>query len=586
MNTKLLLLLGAAAGLLLLFFLWPGVEDTGPESASELLESGHFLLEFDGLPILEESYTLEYDAAAGYLLNSKGSILSNGETITLAQQTQYDREFLPINYQLAANTPSGTQIVSAQMGLRGFDMEVRVGLSVQNAKVTDLDNLALLDNNLIGQFAVLLRAIRAEAIDRQFTAAIPQALLSLPARIKGPNTITFYSGEQEYEGKRFDLQLGDTILSLVEYDGKLAGILNRTQGTVGYDLNLCPSGIRFADEVTAKPMEEGVERTVDFASGELTLSGTLRLPAVAEGPLPAILFIHGSGPVDRDGNAVDPGTGAIVMEIDAYRQLAVALSDVGVASFRFDKRGVGASEGEAAMASRSDLLADVRAAISALRTQPEIDPDRIILAGHSEGGYLAPLIAVEDEAVAGVILLAGAARDLGAITRWQVESLLAQQGIEGMALEAALAQQDQYIAFIKASEGEWSDYSVDALQAEIPWLTADVTEQLVATPLALSWLREHYLADPAITLRQLVNPVLIISGEKDLQVPASEAPLIEALLLEAGNEDITVSVLPDLNHLLRYHPEEPNLTYRHINEPVDPRVLETVQTWMLERFGA
>jgi len=586
MNTKLLLLLGAVLGLLLLFAIVPMTDKTALEDPSQLVDSGHFILEMNGIPILEESYTLEFHPAGGYLLNSQGAILANGQTITLAQQTQYDRDFLPINYQLAADTPSGTQIISAQIGLSGLAMEVRVGSSVQSAAVVDVENLALLDNNLIGQFAVLLRAIRTEAIDRNFTAAIPQALLSLPARLEGPNSVTFHSGEVTFQGKQFDLYLGDTVISLIEYEGRLVGLTNRNQGTIGYDLNVCPDGIRLALGLEDDVVGDAVERDMAFASGSLSLVGTLRLPVSDDDVYPVALFIHGSGPVNRDGNAIDLDTGNMVMEIDVYRQLAVALSEAGIASFQFDKRGVGDSEGEASLASRSDLLDDARAAIQVLREQPEIDPNRIILIGHSEGSYLAPVLAVGEADIAGVVLLAGAARALDAITRWQVESLLGQQGIEGAALEAALVQQDQYIAFVESSEGEWSDYTIAELQAEIPWLNEDAATQLKATPLALSWLREHYLAEPAEVIAQLQDPVLIISGDKDLQVPSSEAELLNELLATAGNDDVTVRVFPDLNHLLRYHPEEPNLTYRHVNEPVDQRVIEVVQDWILERFGS
>ena len=586
MNTKLLLVIGAVLGLLLLATL--GSVQTvcpDPEAQSQLVDSGHFVLEMNGIPILEEAYTLEFDSAEGYLLNSQGAIVSNGQTVTLAQQTQYDSQFMPINYHLGADTPSGAQIISAQMGLRGFEMEVRVGMNVQNAKVTDVENLALLDNNLIGQFAVLLLAIRSEALDRSFTAAIPQALLSLPARVEGPNTVTFYSGEDEFQGKQFELHLGDTVIALVEYEGHLVGLANRNQGTIGYDINLFPSGITFDIAPEVEAIVEAVERELTFTSGDLSLAGTLRLPDTNEASYPAVVFIHGSGPVDRDGNAVNLETGTVVMALDIYRQLAVAVSDAGFASLRFDKRGVGGSQGDATLASRDDLIDDARAAIEALKEQPEIDSARIILIGHSEGSYLAPMLAVENADVAGVVLLAGAARALDAITRWQVESLLGQQGIEGAALDAALAQQDQYIAFVKASHGEWADYTIAQLREEIPWLNEAAGAQLKATPLALSWLREHYLAVPADTIVQLRVPVLIISGEKDLQVPSSEAGLLGDLLATAGNDDVSIFVLPDLNHLLRHHPEEPNLTYRHLDEPVDSRVIEILQEWLVERFG-
>ena len=577
MNTKLLLLLGAVLGLLLVATLLPGTNRSEPDDPSQLIDSGHFVLELDGVPILEEVYTVEFHPADGYLLNSQGSVAAGGQTIKLAQQTQYDRNFLPINYHLAAETPSGPQIISAQMGMRGFNMDVRVGVSVQSAQVTELDNLALLDNNLIGQFAVMLMAIRTEKLDRSFTAAIPQALLSLPASVDGPNSVTFLSDDAAYHGKQFDLHLGDTIISLIEYEGHLAVIANRTQNTVGYDVKLFPSGVTIAVDEQVETQTNFVEHEITFASGDLTLAGTLLLPMSPDSQqMKAALLIQGSGPVDRDGNAEG-------MEMDAYRQIAHALADIGVASFRYDKRGVGTSEGEAALASRSDLVNDLRAALAVLRDQSQIDASTVVLIGHSEGAYLAPILAVEDPTIAGVVLLSGAARSLDEITRWQVETLVGQQGVEGDALDAVLAQQDQYSAFVKSSQGEWLDYTEAEIQAGIPWMTEQAATQLKASPLALSWLREHYLAASEETIASVTQPVLIISGEKDLQVPSTEAALLSDLLESSGNSDVTVHVLSDLNHLLRNHPEEPNLAYRHLNEPVDPRVIAAIQEWIAER---
>jgi alpha-beta hydrolase superfamily lysophospholipase len=579
MNTKLLLGLAIVLGLLALAFggqLFDGRDEVPDEDWGQLVDAGHFVLERGGVRLLDESYTLLFHPVDGYMLLSQSVLTVDDQSIELSQQTQYDRDFLPIFYHLAAETPSGPQIVSAQMGVSGLEMEVRVGLSRQSATVSDTTDLALLDNNLIGQYAVLLMAVRSEALDREFTAAIPQALLSLPSRIDGPNRVTFRSGDEEHEGERFDLYLGDVMIVLIEVDDRLAGLVNRTQDTLGYDTALFPAGIEIVLDEEAEA--EGVdEHDIAFASDGLTLMGSLALPSGSEGPFPAALFLHGSGPIDRDGNASG-------LQMDAYRQLAHALARAGIASLRFDKRGVGESEGNSNLATRTDLLNDARAAFEGLRSQPEIDPARCFLIGHSEGAYLAPALAVEDETVAGIVLLAGAARSLDAVTRWQVETLLRQQGLEGDALDAALAQQDQYTAFIETSEGGWADYTVERMQEAMPWMTEDAAMQLKSTPLSLEWLREHYLDEPADTIRAVDAPVLILNGEKDSQVPASEAGLLEEILRESGNDDVTVIVLPDLNHLLRHHPEAPNLIYRHLDEPVDPRVIDAVTEWATDRF--
>lgn len=585
MDSKILIGLALVLGILAIAIIAPQLDKPDIEMVEsgirgELIGGGSFVLERDGQAMLEEDYTIFYHDTDGYMLLSQGVLYAEGAEISLAQQAQFDRAFLPTFYQLAADTPAGSQIISAQMGLTGLTMEVRFGLARQQAEVTDVANLALLDNNVIGHYAILLMAIRAEAIDRDFAAAIPQALLSLPASVKGPNTIEFASAGATHEGKRFDVHLGDTRIVLIEFEGRMVGLINETQGTFGYDKGRFPGGIELVGEEEEAFLPEGVtEWPITFAGGDLTLAGTLTLPA-GDGPFPAALFIHGSGPVDRDGNA--PG-----LAMDAYRQLARALAaEGGIASLRFDKRGVGESEGDAALASMSDLLDDLRAALAALRSRSEIDASRVILIGHSEGAYLAPILAGEDRTLAGVALLAGAARPLDEITRWQVEAILRLQGATEEQIAVSLEQEDEYIAFVEGSTGEWADHTIEQLKEAMPWLTAEAAARLAATPLALSWLREHYVADTQAALRRVTVPVFALNGEKDLQVPPGEGERIREILEVAGNEDVTVHLLPNLNHLLRSHPEAPNLVYRHLEDPVDPRVVDLLRRWAVERLAA
>jgi len=125
---------------------------------------------------------------------------------------------------------------------------------------------------------------------------------------------------------------------------------------------------------------------------------------------------------------------------------------------------------------------------------------------------------------------------------------------------------------------------VEKLREAMPWLTDEAAVRLKSTPLSLAWLREHYLDESAETIAAVKVPVLILHGEKDAQVPSTEAALLQGLLTEGGNADVTAIVLPDLNHLMRHHPEEPNLVYRHLDEPVDPRVIDTLLDWAAERL--
>ncbi len=558
----------------------PPVADRRGEARGELVDTGRFVLEQGGVPVIEEAYTLFFSPAEGYVLLSEATITVGEEATGLAQQYQLDTDFVPTFYHLGAETPSGAHIFSAQMGGAGLEMEfLGAGEESRSAEVPETDNILILDNSLISHYAVLLMAAETDAIDRDFTAAVPQALLSLPARLHGPNSVEFTSEETACQGKLYELKLGDLSIYLVTHTGRLAGVVIPSQAAVAYNADLFPQGIALELEEEPEAALEGfLEEEVSFESTGLILAGTLALPEGTTQPVPGVLFIHGSGPVDRDGNA--PG-----LKMDAYRQLARALVQSGIGSLRYDKRGVGTSDGAFAEASRDDLVDDVRAALAALRAEEGIDPQRCFLLGHSEGSYLAPIIAAEDSTLAGLILLGAAGQSLDRITRWQVETLARMQGMDDDEVAETLAQQDQYIAFVKGSSGEWSDYSVEKLQQTMPWVNEEAAQQLLATPFSLTWLREHYQDTPTEAIRRVSCPVLILNGEKDLQVPAAEAESLRTALEEAGNEDVTALILPDLNHLLRNHPEEPSLVYRHIDDPVDSRVIETVTEWLKQRSG-
>jgi len=554
----------------------PGVQPNA-KTRGEIIDTGRFVLEQSGIPIIEEAYTLFFSPPEGFVLLSEATMIVGEETVNLAQQYQLDSDFVPTFYHLIADTPSGERVFSARMSETGLTMEsLEAGEESRSVTVSETDNLLILDNSLVSHYLVLLMAADAQAVDRDFTAAIPQPLLTLPSSLRGPDTVEFNSGETAYQGKRYKLQLGDLDIHLISYSDRLAVVAIPSQAVLAYNADLFPHGVTFEPEEEPEAPREGfLEEEVSFESDGLTLAGTLTVPEGEAAPIPAVLFIHGSGPVDRDGNA--PG-----MKMDAYRQLAHALASAGIGSLRYDKRGAGQSQGVFADASRNDLVDDARAALAALRTAEGIDPQRCFLVGHSEGGYLAPIIAAEDTDLAGLVLLAAAAQSLDQVTRWQVETMARMREMSDDEVAETLAQQDQYIAFVKGSSGEWSDYSVENLRQAMPWLNEQTAEQLLATPLSLTWLREHYLDTPTETIRRVTCPVLIINGEKDLQVPAEQAESLRMVLEEAGNGDVTALVLPDLNHLLRNHPEDPSLSYRHLDDPVDPRVVDAVTEWLTQ----
>ncbi len=158
-----------------------------------------------------------------------------------------------------------------------------------------------------------------------------------------------------------------------------------------------------------------VERNVTFDADDLRLAGSFLVPP-GPGPFAAVLMLPGSGQVDRDDNAAK-------LRIDAFPQIATHVACHGFASFRFDKRGVGASGGDYWATGFNDHVADATAALSWLRSQEDVDPERVFVLGHSEGALLATRLAGASAPMAGAILLAGTAHSGEETLVWQAQRI-------------------------------------------------------------------------------------------------------------------------------------------------------------------
>ncbi|MBN1858328.1 alpha/beta fold hydrolase [Candidatus Bipolaricaulota bacterium] len=549
------------------------------------VDEATWITEVGGTPIVEESYTLLYSDIEGYLLLSQVSLHSGAADVSIGQQYLLDQAFLPISYQIASEGAGVEQVIWGQTRVEGFAMTVKIGEVQQSATVPMNGGFVVIDNNFMSHLVLLHAGIRAGLIPTTFSAAIPQALLALPSSVGDPQPTRIAVEGGMRDVISYALQFGDFSMTLYEMDGRLVGMANPAQRVVAYDAGVLPEGFeRIASgETEAATPVSGLEQEILFDSGDVRLAGTLAVPAEPNGA--AVLFVHGSGPLDRNSNAVDLATGDVVMELGLFDRLAEELAAQGVASLRYDKRGVGQSEGVLPLASRETLLADAEAALSVLRGMSWIHPERLFLIGHSEGAYLvAELAAVErDPALGGMVLLAGGASGLDEITLRQVETLLRAQGGTQQQVDLALEQEGIYLDFVRNSSGEWRDYTIESLRAELPFMSDEQIGALSGGVVGLSWLRQHYLADSEAILGLVRIPVLTINGDKDLQVPVEESDRLHDILSEAGVADLTSVKVEDLNHLMRYHPEEPNLTYRHLDSPIDPRIVDLVTEWVVAR---
>ena len=378
-------------------------------------------------------------------------------------------------------------------------------------------------------------------------------------------------------------------------DGRITGTL--TQGGTTYHLVLEPVSEEEAEmrrpQDPAEPLPYLAEDvTYPNPDGGHTMAGTFTRPA-SGGPFPAVILISGSGPQNRNEE---------LMGHRPFLVLADHLTRRGIAVLRYDDRGVGQSTGTFATATTPDFASDALAAVAYLKTRDDVNPAAIGLAGHSEGGVVAPIAAARSDDVSYIVLMAGTGVNGERILYAQAALILRAGGATEEAIADNRARQERIFGVLKtepdpeqaareveaiiradletASDEELAQAGVtDSASAEVA-IAAQV--QQVNTP----WFRYFLTYDPAETLEQVTVPVLAINGEKDLQVPHEEnLREIEAALQRGGNTRYEIRAFPDLNHLFQHAETGAPTEYQAIEETWSVEVMEVIADWILKTVG-
>lgn len=324
----------------------------------------------------------------------------------------------------------------------------------------------------------------------------------------------------------------------------------------------------------------------DNARDAITLAGTLTIPE-GTGRHPAVVLISGSGPQDRDET---------LMEHKPFLVLADYLSRRGVAVLRYDDRGTAGSSGQFGAATTADFAHDASAAVDFLRAHPRIDPERIGLIGHSEGGLVAPLVAAERNDIALVVLLAGPGVPGATIVREQAVSIARAEGASEATLKLQQAVTNAVVTVVEGAAPD-ADLSSEIERAvtelvatlsdeERALASAERSEFLAQLPtFTTPWFRYFVRHDPRTVLRRVHCPVLALAGSKDVQVaPTSNLAEIERALAAGGNTDHQAIELPGLNHMFQACESGAISKFLSIQETVNPVALDTIEGWIAKRF--
>lgn len=375
--------------------------------------------------------------------------------------------------------------------------------------------------------------------------------------------------------RHVSVQLADAALSFqgsVQDNGDgIEGTF--TQGSLSLPLRLTrqPGPLDYRrpqDPVAPLPYHTRDVRFPGAAAGA-TLAGTLTWPKGA-GPFKAVVLVAGSGPQNRNEE---------LLNHRPFLVLADALTRAGIATLRYDKRGVGPSTGDYAAATTNDFASDAGAAVAFLRAQTDFAVSSIGVAGHSEGGLIAPMVADADSGVAFLVLLAAPAVPGEDLLVAQHRAISAAAGVEAAELDAAEAlDRKLYACFRQTTDPARLEQALRAVLtgAGVTGGAADATVAALDT----AWMRAFVVYDPRPILQRTRVPVLALNGSLDLQVLAAQnLPPLRAALEQAGNTRATLREVAGLNHLFQHaetgSPEE----YGAIMETMAPEVLSEVATW-------
>ena len=291
--------------------------------------------------------------------------------------------------------------------------------------------------------------------------------------------------------------------------------------------------------------------TLDTPTGQL--AGTLELPAGADKPRVALL-IAGSGPTDRDGNSsMIPGRN------DSLKLLAAGLADAGIATVRYDKRGIGGSHaaGSAESALRFEMFVDDAAAwIARLKADPRFASVAVI--GHSEGSLIGMLAARQADAAA-FVSIAGIADGASTLMRKQLEGKLPPE------LE-------------KESERILVSLESGVVVDPVPPALATLFRPSVQ-PYLISWFK--YV--PAQRIAELTMPVLVVQGNTDIQVD-----VVQAIRLHGARPGAKLAIIPGMNHVFKHVRAVPELqvaSYGDPSLPVSPLLVKSIADF-LQQGGA
>jgi pimeloyl-ACP methyl ester carboxylesterase len=515
-----------------------------------------FIVFRGGAPIGREQVRLTR-AATGWTITVTGQTGAPVGLVIDEFELKYTADWQPIELKLAATVRGRAQSLNTSFGLTTAISEIRQGDSPASKTDQITARSIVLPNGVFGAYEALAARLSTAAQGAQFRVYVaPQAEISVEVtgvaeeRVQTPAaTLRLRKFSLSFENPGAPLPVNVWVddharLARVQIPAASLDVLRD-------DI----SSVSARQERVPRPGDE----TVNIPASGFTLAGTISKPAGTQARPPAIVLIAGSGAQDRD---------EVAFGIPVFGQLAASLADAGFLVLRYDKRGTGQSGGRIESATLRDYAEDARAAVRFLRKRKDVDSRRIALAGHSEGGSVALLVGAATGDVSALVLIATMSGTGAELILEQQRHLLDQSRDSEAERQVKIELQKKIQAAVITGSG-WEGIPEQLReQADSPWF------------------RSFLMFDTAKTFEKVKQPLLIVQGTLDTQVPQPHAHrLAELARARRQNRGAELVTLEGINHLLVPAVTGEVAEYASLpDKTVSPKVAAAINAWLSTVF--
>ena len=498
-------------------------------------------------------------SADGWTIASSGRLNPPIDVAARRVQVDYDGNWHPRNVSVEATVRGA--VLSIQSLITGGSAATHVfnaGRATDRTDTIAADAL-LLPGPLWGPFEALAQKLH-DAPEGTVVHAYAPGEAAFDIRSGEPTTERIQTVSELVTARRTPI----TLLLTTPIDGEIwidarGRMLRLTLPPEGLDVIRDDLAAVSSRRITiSRPNDESVK----IPANGFTLVGTLSRPASTSAmpaKLPAVVLVGGTGATDRDD---------AVYGIPIFGQLAGALADAGFIVVRYDKRGIGQSGGRAESATLADFAEDARAAVRFLANRKDVDPKRIVVVGHAEGGAIALIAASKDKRIAGVAVMGTSGVTGSELVLARQQHMLNRMNLSAEEKQAKVETQR------RINDAVVSGKDVDKLPPEVRRQLENVEFQSVLAN------------DPAKIVPEVRQPLLILQGELDTEVDPSNADRLEALARKRKHPArVDVVKLPAINHLFVRAKtgevdEYPALPDKHVS----PDAVRALTSWLQKTF--